>query len=198
VKRIFDFFFSILLLLLLSPVLLVLAGIINATSRGPVLFKQYRVGLHKKEFIIYKFRTMHQETPEDKPTHLLENPDMHITSVGRILRKTSLDELPQLLNIIRGDMSFIGPRPALYNQYDLTSLRDQYHVHNMRPGITGWAQINGRDELEVSVKAEYDRYYVDNYSLWLDIRILFRTVVKVIMAHGVVEGVKADRFSIDG
>lgn len=187
-KRIFDIVFSSLLIVLLIPVFLVLSILVKATSRGPVLFKQRRIGKDKTEFYIYKFRTMYLETPKNMPTHLLENPDKYITPVGKLLRKTSLDELPQLINIIKGEMSFVGPRPALYNQYDLISLRDEQGVNYFRPGVTGWAQINGRDELEIPEKVKFDSYYIKNRSLWLDTKIIFITFYKALFGYGVVEG----------
>lgn len=189
-KRLFDILFSLLLLILLIPVFIVLSIVVKATSRGPVLFKQRRIGKDKAEFYIFKFRTMYLETPKNMPTHLLENPDRYITPVGKLLRKTSLDELPQLINIIKGEMSFVGPRPALYNQYDLISLRDEHGVNCYRPGVTGWAQINGRDELEISEKVDFDSYYVKNRSLWFDIKIIFITFFKAFFGYGVVEGKK--------
>lgn len=187
-KRLFDLFFSISLLVILLPLYIIIVLTIKFSSKGPIIFKQRRIGLNKKEFGIFKFRTMYTDTPKDIPTHLLENPDKYITPIGKFLRKTSLDELPQLLNIIKGEMSFVGPRPALYNQYDLIELRDQCGVNNVRPGITGWAQINGRDELEIPVKVQYDKYYVDNKSLWFDIKIIIMTAFSVILSKGVVEG----------
>ncbi|MDF2881132.1 MAG: gumD [Clostridiaceae bacterium] len=187
-KRIFDIMFSSLLIVLLIPVFLVLSILVKVTSRGPVLFKQRRIGKEKTEFYIYKFRTMYLETPKNMPTHLLKNPDKYITPVGKLLRKTSLDELPQLINIIKGEMSFVGPRPALFNQYDLISLRDEQGVNYFRPGVTGWAQINGRDELEIPEKVKFDSYYIKNQSLWFDIKIIFITFYKALFGYGVVEG----------
>ena len=189
-KRIFDLLFSFLFILLLSPVFLVLSIIVKATSRGPVLFRQRRIGKDKAEFYIFKFRTMYLESPKNMPTHLLENPDRYITPVGKFLRKTSLDELPQLINIIKGEMSFVGPRPALYNQYDLISLRDEQGVNSYRPGVTGWAQINGRDELEIPEKVKFDTYYIKKQSIWFDIKIIFVTIYKALFGYGVVEGKK--------
>src|SRR5690606_31583169 len=148
-------------------------------SKGPVLFKQKRIGRYKKHFNILKFRTMHIDTPKDTPTHLLENPEQWITRMGKFLRKTSLDELPQIINILKGDMSIIGPRPALWNQYDLMEERDKYQVHDISPGLTGYAQINGRDELIISDKAKLDGYYVNHMSLWLDIKIFFGTFLSI-------------------
>ncbi len=194
-KRTLDLLFSCILLIALLPLLLVITTIIKTTSKGQVVFTQKRIGADKKEFNIYKFRTMYSDTPKNMPTHLLDRPEKYITPIGKILRKTSLDELPQLLNIIKGEMSFVGPRPALYNQHDLIGLRDQYDVNKLRPGITGWAQVNGRDELEISVKVQYDKYYLENRSLWLDIKIIFMTAYSVILSKGVVEGkqVKVDK-----
>ncbi|MCX7749870.1 MAG: sugar transferase [Clostridia bacterium] len=192
-KRFFDLLFSIIFAVLLLPVFGVLIAIIKLTSKGPIIFKQRRIGKDKKEFNIYKFRTMYIDAPKDVPTHLLENPDKFITPIGKFLRKTSLDELPQIFNIIKGDMSIVGPRPALYNQYDLISLRDQCGVNLLRPGITGWAQINGRDELPIPVKVEFDRYYVINRSLWLDIKIIYKTAFSVILGKGVVEGKQEEK-----
>ncbi len=189
-KRIFDIVFSFLLIVLLIPVFLVLSIVVKANSRGPVLFKQRRIGKDKTEFYIYKFRTMYLETPKNMPTHLLQNPDRYITPVGKFLRKTSLDELPQLINIIKGEMSFVGPRPALYNQYDLISLRDEQGVNSFRPGVTGWAQINGRDELEIPEKVKFDTYYIKKQSIWLDIKIVLITFYKALFGYGVVEGKK--------
>lgn len=158
-KRVIDLVLGIVILVILSPVFLILMIMIKLDSSGPVFFRQKRVGRDKTYFSILKFRTMRTDAPKDMPTHLLQHPDAFITRVGKFLRKTSLDELPQLLNIIKGDMSFIGPRPALWNQYDLIEERDRYHANEIRPGMSGWAQINGRDELEISVKAKLDGEY---------------------------------------
>jgi O-antigen biosynthesis protein WbqP len=179
---------SLCLLILLSPLLLLAAAAVKATSPGPVIFKQRRIGRRRKEFLIYKYRTMRADAPQDVPTHLLQDPGRHITPFGVFLRKTSLDELPQLWNILRGDMNLVGPRPALYNQDDLIALREEFGIHAIRPGLTGWAQINGRDELPIPVKVEYDRYYLEHRSLALDCRIIWRTVKQVLMSKGVVEG----------
>jgi len=187
-KRFLDIVFSLILIILLIPLFLIISIVIKLTSRGPILFRQRRTGKDKTEFTIYKFRTMYLETPKNVPTHLLENPDKYITPVGKILRKTSLDELPQLINILKGEMSFVGPRPALYNQYDLIALREAEGVNNIRPGVTGWAQINGRDELEISEKVKYDSYYVKNQSILFDIKIVFITLYKALFGYGVVEG----------
>ena len=157
IKRILDFFLSLSGIIILSPLLIILSIWIKLDSKGPVLFKQQRIGKNKTYFNIYKFGTMYVDTPHDVPTHLLKNPDAFITKSGHFLRKTSLDELPQLFNILSGQMAIIGPRPALWNQYDLIELRDKYHANNVRPGLTGWAQINGRDELDIETKATLDQ-----------------------------------------
>lgn len=188
VKRGIDFVIALLGLILLSPVLLILVIAIKLDSPGPVLFRQKRVGIHKSHFQILKFRTMRIDTPKDMPTHLLQNPEQYITKVGAFLRKTSLDELPQILNIIRGDMAIVGPRPALWNQYDLIEERDKYGANDIRPGLTGWAQINGRDELEIPVKAKLDGEYVSKMSFAMDLRCFFGTFLSVLRADGVVEG----------
>ena len=152
------------------------------------MFKQKRVGIHKSYFNILKFRTMYIDTPKEVPTHLLSNPEQYITKVGKFLRKTSLDELPQVFNILKGDMSVIGPRPALWNQYDLIEERDKYGANDIKPGLTGWAQINGRDELEIEVKAKLDGEYVKKMSLWFDIKCFIGTIFSVLKSDGVVEG----------
>jgi len=191
IKRLIDIILSGLGLIILAPVFLVLIIAIKLDSPGHVLFKQKRVGIHKSHFHILKFRTMRIDTPKDTPTHLLENPDQWITKVGKFLRKTSLDELPQIINTFVGQMSIIGPRPALWNQYDLIDERDKYGANDVPVGLTGWAQINGRDELEILEKVEFDRQYVENRSMIFDIQILFMTVVKVFKKEGIVEGKKA-------
>lgn len=188
VKRIIDIILSFIGLIILLPIFIIIIIAIKFSSKGPVLFKQKRVGIHKSYFNILKFRTMRTDTPKDKPTHLLENPDQWITKVGKFLRKTSLDELPQLWNIFVGEMSFIGPRPALWNQYDLIEERDKYGVNDIRPGLTGWAQINGRDELSIEVKARLDGEYVQNMSFWMDVKCFLRTIISVLKGDGVVEG----------
>ena len=187
-KRTLDIVLSFLGVIVLSPFFLLLVLAIKLDSKGPVLFKQKRVGLHKKHFYILKFRTMRIDTPKDTPTHLLENPEQWITKVGKFLRKTSLDELPQIWNIFVGDMSIIGPRPALWNQYDLIKERDRYGANDVLPGLTGWAQIHGRDELPIAKKAELDGYYVQHLSFGLDIRCFFGTINSVVKSEGVVEG----------
>ena len=192
VKRILDFLLSLLALVVLSPLLLVLAVIIRATSPGPVFFRQKRVGQSKTHFMIYKFRTMRTDAPKDQPTHLLKDPNAYITPVGRFLRRSSLDELPQLFNILRGEMSLVGPRPALWNQFDLIAERDKYGANDVRPGLTGWAQINGRDELPIDVKARLDGEYVKRISFFFDARCILGTVIKVMRSEGIVEGVQSE------
>lgn len=187
-KRIIDFILSLVGIIILSPLLLILIIAIKVDSKGPVVFTQKRVGKNKKLFSIYKFRTMKIDTPKEMPTHLLKNPDEFITRVGKFLRKTSLDELPQLFNILKGDMAIIGPRPALWNQEDLIEERDKYGANDIRPGLTGWAQINGRDELEIDIKASLDGYYVEHESFWMDVKCFFGTIVSVFKSDGVVEG----------
>ncbi len=190
IKRILDIILSIIVLIILCPFLVIFSIIIKIESKGPVLFKQKRVGKNKKLFTIYKFRTMRTDTPKDMPTHMLKNAENYITKFGNIMRKTSIDELPQLFNILKGDMSIIGPRPALWNQDDLIKERDKYHANDIRPGLTGWAQVNGRDELEIPVKAKYDGEYVEKMSLWFDIKIFFKTIINVFKHEGIVEGKK--------
>lgn len=187
-KRIVDFCLSFIGLIVLSPVLLLLIIAIKLDSKGPIIFQQKRVGKNKVHFNIYKFRTMKVDTPKEMPTHLLENPDYFITRVGKFLRKTSLDELPQLVNILKGDMAVIGPRPALWNQYDLIDERDRYEANDIRPGLTGLAQISGRDELEIDVKAKLDGEYTRNLSPSLDFKYFVGTITSVFKADGVVEG----------
>ena len=188
IKRVIDFVLSGIGLILLSPVFLLLIISIKLDSPGPVLFKQKRVGIHKQHFNILKFRTMRIDTPSDMPTHLLENPDQWITKVGKFLRKTSLDELPQIINIVKGEMSIIGPRPALWNQYDLIEARDLYGANDVPVGLTGWAQINGRDELEIDVKAKLDGEYAEKIGFPMDVRCFFGTIFSVLRRDGVVEG----------
>ena len=188
VKRIIDFILSLCGLIILSPVFIILCIWIKLDSKGPILFKQKRVGINKTHFNIYKFRTMYIDTPKDMPTHMLSNPDQFITKAGKFLRKTSLDELPQIINIIKGEMAIIGPRPALWNQDDLIAERDKYHANDVRPGLTGWAQINGRDELEIPVKARLDGEYVKRISFLFDVKCFFGTITSVLKSDGVVEG----------
>lgn len=187
-KRPLDFLISLIALAILWPIFLIIALWIKLNSKGPVFFRQKRVGKNKELFEIYKFRSMRNDTPSDMATHLLNDPDAFITSSGKFLRKTSLDELPQLINIIKGDMAIIGPRPALWNQYDLIEERDKYGANDVRPGLTGWAQINGRDELEIPVKAKLDGDYVQNISFIFDIKCFFGTITSVLRSDGVVEG----------
>ncbi len=187
-KRIIDIVLSLVGIVVLSLPILIIVLAIKLDSKGPVFFKQKRVGIHKTHFDILKFRTMRTDTPHDMPTHMLSNPDMWITKVGKFLRKTSLDELPQLFNILVGDMSIIGPRPALWNQYDLIAERDKYGANDVRPGLTGWAQINGRDELEIDVKAKLDGEYVEKMSFVFDVKCFFGTITSVLKSEGVVEG----------
>ena len=188
VKRGIDLVLSLAGLIILSPLFLVLILAVKLDSRGPVFFRQKRVGIHKSHFNILKFRTMKIDTPKDMPTHLLKDPDQYITKVGRFLRKSSLDELPQIVNILKGDMSIVGPRPALWNQYDLIAERDRYGANDVRPGLTGWAQINGRDELEIPVKAKLDGEYVKKMGFLMDARCFFGTFLSVLRGDGVVEG----------
>ena len=188
VKRKLGFIMALISLVILSPVFLILIIAIKWDSRGPVLFHQKRIGIHKSNFNILKFRTMKIDTPKDVPTHLLDNPEQYITRVGKMLRKTSLDELPQLINILKGDMAFVGPRPALWNQYDLIAEREKYGANDVLPGLTGWAQINGRDELEICDKAKLDGVYVKNMSFLFDCRCFLGTIISVVKHDGVVEG----------
>ena len=187
-KRFVDILLSGIGILVLVPVYLILAIAIKIDDPGPVFFRQKRVGIHKTHFHIMKFRTMKMETPRDVPTHLLENPEQYITRVGRILRKTSLDELPQIFQIFTGEMSIIGPRPALWNQFDLIEERDKYGANDIRPGLTGWAQINGRDELPIDVKARFDGEYVEKMNFAFDCKCFFGTILSVLRSDGVVEG----------
>lgn len=187
-KRILDFLISLVALIILSPIFLIIAIWIKTNSPGPVFFKQKRVGKNKALFEIYKFRSMRTDTPADMPTHLLNDPEAFITKSGHFLRKTSLDELPQLINIVKGEMAIIGPRPALWNQYDLIEERYKYGANDVRPGLTGWAQINGRDELEIPIKAKLDGDYVQNISFFFDVKCFFGTITSVLRSDGVVEG----------
>ena len=188
IKPLLDRIIAVVAILCLSPLLLVLALCIKLSSPGPVLFCQKRVGKGKSYFQIYKFRSMRTDTPKDMPTHLLENPETFITPIGRFLRKTSLDELPQLFNIAKGEMGIVGPRPALWNQDDLIAERDLYGANDCVPGLTGYAQIHGRDELPIPQKAKLDGYYAQHLSFKLDVSIFFKTIISVIRHEGVVEG----------
>ena len=187
-KRLLDVLLSGCGIVILSPVYLIVSLAIVLDDPGPILFRQKRVGIHKSFFQILKFRTMKMETPKDVPTHLLENPQQYITRVGSVLRKTSLDELPQIFQIFTGKMSIIGPRPALWNQDDLIAERDLYGANDVRPGLTGWAQINGRDELPIAVKARFDGEYVQKMSFLFDCKCFFGTIFSVLRHDGVVEG----------
>lgn len=187
-KRVLDILLSGCAIVVLSPLLLILVIAIKVDDPGPVFFRQKRVGIHKNHFHILKFRTMKVSTPKDVPTHLLDNPQQYITRVGGFLRKTSLDELPQIFQIFTGDMSIIGPRPALWNQFDLIEERDKYGANDIRPGLTGWAQINGRDELPIDVKARLDGEYVEKLSFLFDCKCFFGTITSVLKSEGVVEG----------
>lgn len=188
IKRILDFIISFCGLIILTPAFLVLTFLIKLDSRGPVFFRQKRIGIRKSYFEILKFRTMSIDTPKDMPTHMLCNANQYITKVGKFLRKTSLDELPQIINILNGDMSIIGPRPALWNQYDLIAERDKYGANDVMPGLTGWAQVNGRDRLEIPEKAKLDGYYVKHLSFRMDCICFWNTVISVLKHDGVVEG----------
>lgn len=188
IKRFMDILLSVLGLVILAPILAILIIAIKLDSKGPILFRQTRIGLHKRHFDILKFRTMRIDTPKDTPTHMLENPDQYITKVGKFMRKTSLDELPQIVNILKGEMSIVGPRPALWNQYDLIAQRDLYGANDVPVGLTGWAQINGRDELEIEVKAKMDGEYARRIGIVMDLRCFFGTFVSVFRGAGVVEG----------
>ncbi|GKU77029.1 sugar transferase [Paenibacillus sp. L3-i20] len=187
-KFVADILFSFLALVILSPVFVIISILIKVDSKGPVLFKQKRVGKNKKHFYILKFRTMRTDAPKDMPTHMLLDPTLFITKLGQFLRKSSLDELPQIINILKGEMSIIGPRPALWNQYDLIAERDIYGANDILPGLTGWAQINGRDELPIEVKAKLDGDYVKNLGVKLDVKCFFGTIFSVTKGNGVVEG----------
>ncbi len=188
VKRAIDIILSLGGVIVLLIPMGIIAVAIKLDSKGPVFFKQKRVGLNKEYFNILKFRTMRTDTPKDAPTHELSDPDKWITKVGRVLRKTSLDELPQLFNILKGEMSIIGPRPALWNQFDLIEERDKYGANNIRPGLTGLAQISGRDELEIDVKAKLDGEYTEKISFGFDVKCFFGTILSVLKSDGVVEG----------
>jgi len=187
-KRMIDFTLASIMIFASTPILLLICLMIKLDSKGSIFFKQRRIGKNKIEFNMLKFRTMRTDAPRDMPTHLLQNPEAHITKLGKILRRASLDELPQLFNIMVGHMSIVGPRPALWNQYDLISERDKYGANNIRPGLTGWAQINGRDELTNSVKSKLDGEYVNRLSFIFDLKCILLTIVSVSKAEGVVEG----------
>ena len=188
VKRVIDLVLSVLAVVILSPLFFILFIAIKVETPGPIFFKQKRVGINKTHFHILKFRTMRIDTPKDTPTHLLGNPDQYITKVGKFLRKTSLDELPQIFNIIKGEMAIIGPRPALWNQYDLIAERDKFNANDVRPGLTGWAQINGRDELPITVKSELDGEYIQKMNFAFDVKCFVGTITSVLKSDGVIEG----------
>ena len=188
IKRILDVILSLSALLVLAVPMLIFMLIIKLEDKGSAFFKQKRIGKHKKFFMMYKFRSMKMNTPHDTPTHLLTNPEQYILKCGRWMRKYSIDELPQIFNILRGDMSIVGPRPALWNQDDLIRERDKYGANDIRPGLTGWAQINGRDELEITEKAKYDGEYVERESFMFDCMCIIRTVTNVFTHEGVLEG----------
>lgn len=187
-KRLIDIVLSFIGIIVLGIPMLIIAAVIKHEDPGPALFRQKRIGKDKKYFMLLKFRSMKMSTPHDVPTHQLENPEQYLLKCGKTLRKLSLDELPQLFNILKGDMSIIGPRPALWNQDDLIAERDKYGANGVKPGLTGWAQINGRDELEIPIKAKLDGEYVEKQSFLFDCRCFFGTIGKVLKSDGVVEG----------
>jgi len=186
-KRLLDIFLSLLAIIVFSPLYLIIGIVVKATSKGPIFFKQQRIGKNKKIFNMLKFRTMKIDAPHDVATHLLENPDAHITKFGKFLRKTSLDEIPQAFNIV-GQMSIIGPRPALWNQDDLIKERDKFNANLVRPGLSGWAQCNGRDTLPIPIKAKFDGEYVKRFNVWFDIKIVFKTIFQAFRGKDEVEG----------
>lgn len=188
VKRLLDIVLSLTGLIVSAIPMAVITLVIKREDPGPAVFKQKRFGIHKSFFTLYKFRSMKLSTPHDVPTHQLEDPEQYLLKSGKFIRKYSLDELPQLLNIFKGDMSVIGPRPALWNQDDLIEERDKYGANDVKPGLTGWAQINGRDELEIPVKAKLDGEYAQKLSFLFDCRCFFGTFLKVLRHEGVVEG----------
>lgn len=187
-KRLLDIIISLLMIIGLSWLLIIIGVIIKLTTKERVFYCQKRIGKNKNEFLILKFRTMKTSAPGDVPTHLLQNSNQYITSIGKFLRKTSLDELPQLFNIFIGTMSLVGPRPALWNQYDLIEERDKYKANTVRPGLTGWAQVNGRDELPIPLKAQYDGEYIKRMSISFDIFCIFKTFSCVLKSEGIREG----------
>jgi O-antigen biosynthesis protein WbqP len=189
VKYTFDWIVAFVATIVFLPLLIIpISFLVKLTSKGPVLFKQKRIGQNKKTFYLFKFRTMRIDAPKDVPTHQLKNPEQWITPLGKFLRKSSLDEVPQLFNILRGEMSIIGPRPALWNQDDLIIERDKYGVNQLRPGVSGWAQINGRDTLPITVKAKLDGEYFKRQSFWFDIYVILRTALMIFKDETVVEG----------
>lgn len=198
IKRVLDFILSLIALIILFIPFVIIGIVIKIESKGPVFFKQERIGKGKKHFFIYKFRSMRTDAPKDMPTHLLNDATSYITKIGNFLRKTSLDELPQLINILKGEMSIVGPRPALWNQDDLVAERDKYGANDVRPGLTGLAQVNGRDELEIPVKAKFDGEYVEKISFIQDVKIILLTVVKIFKREGIVEGKKEEENKEEG
>lgn len=198
IKRVLDFILSLIALIILFIPFVIIGIVIKIESKGPVFFKQERIGKGKKHFFIYKFRSMRTDAPKDMPTHLLNDATSYITKSGNFLRKTSLDELPQLINILKGEMSIVGPRPALWNQDDLVAERDKYGANDVRPGLTGLAQVNGRDELEIPVKAKFDGEYVEKISFIQDVKIILLTVVKIFKREGIVEGKKEEENKEEG
>ncbi len=197
-KRTGDLVFALLGLLVLAPVLGLVALAVRLSSPGPVIFRQNRIGIGKTPFEMYKFRTMRADAPSEVPTHQMANAEQHLTPVGGFLRRSSLDELPQLVNVLKGDMSIVGPRPALWNQYDLIEARECYGANSIRPGVTGWAQINGRDELAIEDKARMDGYYAQHQGLLMDLKCLLGSVGVVVRAEGVVEGATLQPKDADG
>ncbi len=197
IKRLLDFILALIGMIVLCPLFLILAVVIKTDSKGPVFFKQKRIGKNKRYFYILKFRTMRTDTPKDMPTHMLQGANSFITKSGKFLRKTSLDELPQIINILKGEMAIIGPRPALWNQYDLIDERDKYGANDIMPGLTGWAQINGRDELPISVKAKLDGEYAEKLSFAFDVKVFFKTIGSVLKRDGVVEGVSKNIIEVN-
>ncbi|WP_299515144.1 sugar transferase [uncultured Rummeliibacillus sp.] len=193
IKRVIDIVLSTLGLVILSPLFILLMIMIKIDSKGPILFKQNRIGIHQSQFKILKFRTMRIDTPQNIPTHLFDNPDQYITRLGKFLRKTSLDELPQIWNIFVGHMSIIGPRPALWNQYDLIEEREKYRANDIKPGLTGWAQVNGRDELPIEHKAKLDGEYVRKLNFWTDCKCFFLTMINVVKSDGIIEGGQGEK-----
>ena len=191
-KRFFDIFLYLLTIIVFSLLYIILAILVKCSSKGPVFFKQERIGKNKKTFNILKFRTMRIDAPKDVPTHLLENPDLYMTKIGKFMRKTSLDEIPQVFNILAGQMSIVGPRPALWNQYDLIEERNRYHANEIRPGLSGWAQCNGRDTLQIPEKAKLDGEYVKRFNIWFDLKIIFKTAFQAFRGKDEVEGKSND------
>lgn len=196
IKRFLDLVLSSVALVMLSWLFIIIMLLIKISSKGSLFFYQKRIGKNKKEFYIIKFRTMRADTPSNVPTHLLVRPERFITPIGKMLRNTSLDELPQLINIIKGDMSIVGPRPALWNQYDLIEERDKYCVNSVRPGLTGWAQVNGRDELPISVKVRYDREYIEKMGFFFDLKCILKTSICIIIRDGIKEGVSESKMEV--